>query len=201
MIVISDIINNVKLLCLTGSIVAFINLVLLIVVISLLIHYVKHYRPKNAIIVENNEILTLFNMHVVSMQFIYSSIVYEWNMPTSKSFSHWSIGIKLENDAEIVISPSGINNIHVHTMQQFLEGGHKIHRQKYIKVISSRLTTLKSVAEYMLNKIMDTTYGYTSFNCQNIVYDTLKRFTNIRMHKPFKNSELLQEVINELTIF
>lgn len=202
MLVIDDIIKcviyNIKTFLITGSILALLSIILTITIICLVCWYVKHYRYHYTLIIDDPNVIPLFNKHVTHLQVIKSTVLTGYSIPCSNSFSHWFIRVMLDNGSSVSLSSSGINNIHIRLFDVDIQTKKKVQKLPLEPVIAPSVTTLYDVVYHMFKAINNTIYGYNLYNCQDLVYSTMRYFTKIKMQKPFKNKELLLAVCTEL---
>ena len=202
MLVIDDIIkcviDNIRTFLITGSILALLSIILTITIICLICWYVKHYRYHYTLILDDPSVIPLFNKHVTHLQVVKATILKGYSMPCSNSFSHWFIKAVLENGPSVSLSSSGINNIHIRLFSEDIKNEKKAFKLPLEPVIAPSVTTLYDVAYHMFKAINNTIYGYNLYNCQDLVYNTMRYFTKTKMQKPFKNKELLHAVCTEL---
>lgn len=202
MLIISDFLNNLRNMLLNASLIAMINVLLYIVLISLIIYFINYYKCTNTVVIESPIVMTLMGYRVSSIQVLKSTIVHKFNsMPCTNNFSHWSLKINLKECKDsVIISPSRINNIHLYEEHDPKNPRYTIVGKK-LKVIDKN-TTLKDIVWYGHLAIKDTIYGYNLHNCQNIVYAIVDNFCSpedASNYIPLKDKKLLLALKTELS--
>ena len=197
MIIIDNIINNAKLFIYTGSIMAIINILLIIAFITVLCYYIKYYHMTNSICIESTDIIMKMKKRVTNLDVYRSTILFNFDMSASNSFSHWFIIATLEDNSQIALSSSRMSTIHVLFAKPFMNKLYKL------KCLSKNTVDIPLTLDELLNfehkLIAHTIYDIINFNCQDVVYYTVRHYCKTKLHKPLHGLKLCRAVCNELS--
>jgi hypothetical protein len=182
---------------LTGLIMVIVNILLITALIAVICCYIKCDRVSNSICIDSTDIVMKLNKRVTNLDAYRTTVLLRCNIPTSNSFAHWFIVATLEDNTQIALSTSRSNIIHVLLAKPFMS---KLCKLKCISKNTIEMPlTLNEVINFEHKLITHTVYDIINFNCQDIVYHTMRHYCKPNLCKPVHGLKLLRTVCNELS--
>ena len=171
----------------------FISTFLTIVVVIVSILYFQHYCPTDTLVFRKDFNSNLLTEHVKALQIVKIPIWFKNITPLTNTVSHWMIIAHLECGKKVEISSSAYQNIFISTAKD------------YKRILKSKLYNIDS--KYTLQDIIDEAckhtfnmhYGYTLYNCQDIVFRTVSKFIpKNELKSPLKGIKFVKQIYSEL---
>jgi hypothetical protein len=141
--------------------------------------YDNHYTPRDNIIIKDNSILEKFNQKVKSLQLQKIALWCNDLTPFTENLCHWWIIANLESEEQILLSSSATMNVFVEYPWNHLK---KIRDYEEIPVLYP--ITLYELVSYASSVVSHYKYGFTTYNCHDIVTRILNKFTTVNISRP-----------------
>lgn len=197
MIIIDNIINNGKEFLLKGSVLAFLNILLIIVTVSITVYALKYGHDDDKICIDSTDVVTKIHKYVKSLTIYRATIFHKVNMMATHTMSHWFIIATLVDGDRITLSTSRSSALYVSDADESTRGLYKLHKLWEYPV--SVPVTLDKIINFEHKLITKTNYDILYFNCQDIVYYTIKKFCKCDdLHKPMHGLKLCERVCKEI---